>query len=108
MIQPLVFNKESHKPIKKAKIGYFRVQDDFSGNFNNFSTENKEILFSENTVKSCPELPIYTRVDIFTDNEGNIALSELELIEPELWFRYYPEAANVLSRAINERLTHEN
>lgn len=100
MIQPLVFNKESHKPIKKAKIGYFRVQDDFSGNFNNFSTEN--------TVKSCPELPIYTRVDIFTDNEGNIALSELELIEPELWFRYYPEAANVLSRAINERLTHEN
>ena len=34
------------------------------------------------------------------DNEDQLAVSELELIEPELWFRFYPEAAELLAKAI--------
>ena len=40
-----------------------------------------------------PELPIYARVDIFRDNDGNLALAELEIFEPELWFRLHPESS---------------
>ena len=46
--------------------------------------------------------PIYARVDIFKDNNGKWALAELEIFEPELWFRLKPEAANVLARTIKE------
>jgi hypothetical protein len=107
-ISMMVFNgKFTHAILKKAKWGDFRVQDDFGGSVHGYSPTKQEIIFSENVVKACPKLPIYARVDIFTDNQGNIALSELELIEPELWFRYYPEAANVLARAIKEKLEHE-
>ncbi|MBO6631975.1 MAG: hypothetical protein JJ936_10545, partial [Psychroserpens sp.] len=62
------------------------------------------IQFAEAAVKACPELPIYARVDIFEDNEGSIALSELELIEPELWFRNHKQAALVLADGIKARL----
>jgi len=48
---------------------------------------------------------MYARVDIFSDNNDKITLSELELIEPELWFRHYPDAAKMLAKAIHEQLT---
>ena len=86
------------------KQGDFRIQNDFRGNVKNYASMVKEIKFAENTVKACIELPIYARVDIFTDNENLIALSELELIEPELWFRYFPQAAKILAGAIKDKL----
>lgn len=61
---------------------------------------SKEILFAEKAVRSCIEVPIYAKVDITTDNKGELAIVELELIEPELWFRNYPEAATKLAKGI--------
>ncbi len=92
----------THAVLKIAKKGDFRVQDDFGGTVHKYIPPEKEIEFAENAVKHCPELPIYARVDIFTDNKGEIALSELELIEPELWFRNHPEAAILLASAIKQ------
>ncbi|MCB0383640.1 MAG: hypothetical protein KDD05_10210, partial [Psychroserpens sp.] len=69
-----------------------------------YTPSENEIIFAEAAVNACNELPIYARVDIFEDNEGRIALSELELIEPELWFRSHPEAAKLLARAIKEKM----
>lgn len=94
----------THAVLKKAKPGDFRVQDDFGGTVHEYKPTNTEISFAENAVKACPELPIYARVDIFTDNDGQIALSELELIEPELWFRHFPEAAHVLAKNLNAQI----
>ena len=91
--------------LKKAKEGDFRVQDDFGGTVHDYDPTENEIRFAEAAVKACPELPIYARVDIFEDNDGNIALSELELIEPELWFRNYKPAALALAKGVKERLT---
>jgi len=100
-ISMMVFNGQfTHAVLKIAKAGDFRVQDDFGGSVHDYTPNAKEITFAENCVKACKELPMYARVDIFIDNEGQIALSELELIEPELWFRNYPEAANFFAKAI--------
>ena len=104
----MVFNGQfTHAILKKAKAGEFRVQDDFGGSIQNYSPTTEEIEFAEASVKACIELPIYARVDIFEDNEGHITLSELELIEPELWFRHHPEATKLLAKAIKEKLTHD-
>ena len=69
-----------------------------------YSPTDEEIIFAENTAKACIELPIYSRVDIFTDNDKKIALSELELIEPELWFRFFPQATKTLASDIKNTL----
>ena len=92
----------THAVLKIAKKGDFRVQDDFGGSVHEYNPTKTEIAFAENAVKACHELPIYARVDIFTDNKGDIALADLELIEPELWFRNYPEAADLLASAIKK------
>lgn len=105
-VSMMVFNGIfAHAILKRAKEGDFRVQDDFGGTVHEYNPTEDEILFAEAAVKACPELPIYARVDIFEDNDGNIALSELELIEPELWFRNNKPAAMALAKGIKERLT---
>ncbi|MEN8856772.1 MAG: hypothetical protein ABF260_01745 [Flavobacteriaceae bacterium] len=101
----VVDGKFTHAVLKIAKPGDFRVQDDFGGSVFNYTPTQEEITYAENAVKSCPEMPIYARVDVFLDNENKLALAELELIEPELWFRNHPKAAHKLAKAIKERIT---
>lgn len=89
----MLFNGNySHAVLKKAKEGDFRVQDDFGGTVHNYTATEEEIAFAMNCVAQCPELPVYARVDLFRDNQKNLALGELEMIEPELWFRRDPLA----------------
>lgn len=107
-ISLMVMNgKFTHAVLKIAKSGDFRVQDDFGGSVHNYIPTKEEIAFAENAVKACVETPIYARVDVFTDNNGKLAIAELELIEPELWFRNYPAAADELAKGIKQ-LTNKN
>ena len=102
-ISLMVMNgKFTHAVLKIAKKGDFRVQDDFGGTVHDYSPSQFEIDFAENAVKACKELPIYARVDVFTDNNNKLAIAELELIEPELWFRNHPEAADQLAKGIQQ------
>ena len=94
----------THAILKIAKEGDFRVQDDFGGSVHPYEANANEIKFAENAVGACPELPLYARVDVIEDNSGKLAVSELELVEPELWFRYHPEAATELASGIKFHL----
>lgn len=94
--------KFTHAVLKKAKSGDFRVQDDFGGSVHEYTPTQQEITFAEKAVKACFESPIYARVDAFIDNNKQLALAELELVEPELWFRNYPKAADELAIGIKE------
>ena len=94
--------KYTHGILKIAKEGDFRVQDDYGGSVHDYAASPEEIAYAENAVKSCPEMPIYARVDVFLDNNNKLALAELELIEPELWFRNHPEAADELAKGIQQ------
>jgi len=90
----------SHAVLKRAKKGDFRVQDDFGGTVDHYEPSPDERTFAEQVVALCEPLPLYARVDAVWDNSGRMALSELELIEPELWFRFYPPAAGSLASAV--------
>lgn len=90
----------SHAVLKVAKKGDFRVQDDFGGAIYSYTPSAEEIAFAEEAVAACEPAPLYARVDLVTDNEGRLAVVELELIEPELWFRQHPPAAMALAEAI--------
>ena len=94
----------THAILKQAKAGDFRVQDDYGGSVTAYSPSEEAIAFGKKAMLACPELPLYGRADIFKDNVGKWALAELEIFEPELWFRFYPEAAQVMAKQIKDRL----
>ncbi|MEM9325155.1 MAG: hypothetical protein AAGA85_05855 [Bacteroidota bacterium] len=90
----------THSVKKMAKSGDFRVQSDFGGTVAPYEPSPEEVAFAEHVVSQCPDSPHYARVDIIYDNEGKLSLVELELIEPELWFRRNPPAAQQLAEGI--------
>lgn len=94
----------SHAVLKMAKPGDFRVQDDFGGTLHSYIPSLEEVHFAEDAVRQVNPLPTYARVDIIWDNENQLCLSELELIEPELWFRRHPPAADLLAEAVVKRM----
>ena len=97
----LIGGKHTHAVKKIAKKGDFRVQDDHGGRVEKHTPTKEEILFAENCLIASPFEPKYARVDIVYDNNNKPSLSELELIEPELWFRNYPLAAEKLAEEIS-------
>tara|TARA_B110000003_G_C16619276_1_gene522498 strand:+ start:1090 stop:2001 length:912 start_codon:yes stop_codon:yes gene_type:complete len=98
----LIGGKYTHAVKKIAKKGDFRVQDDHGGWVEKYTPTKEEIVFAENCLTASPYKPMYARVDIVYDNNDKPSLSELELIEPELWFRFFPEAAEKLAEEINK------
>lgn len=92
--------KFSHAVLKKAKQGDFRVQDDFGGTVHDYQASVEEIKFAEEVVAMCSPIPVYGRVDVILDNKKQFAVSELELIEPELWFRNKPASADMYAEAV--------
>tara|TARA_B100001093_G_scaffold519395_1_gene608230 strand:- start:1879 stop:2790 length:912 start_codon:yes stop_codon:yes gene_type:complete len=102
----MIDGKFTHAVLKKAKPGDFRVQDDFGGTVVDYAPNKEEIAFAEKAIAVCPKETIYGRVDIFYDNDNRLSLGELELIEPELWFRKNPTAADKLADAIFMQIQH--
>lgn len=100
----LVGETYTHAVLKVAKPGDFRVQDDFGGTVEDYQPTQAEIDLAIAAVRACEALPTYARVDIVNDNNGNPAISELELVEPEMWFRKNHQAADLLATKIKEML----
>jgi glutathione synthase/RimK-type ligase-like ATP-grasp enzyme len=96
--------KFSHAVLKKAKAGDFRVQDDFGGSVHEYTPTIKEIKFAEEVASKVSPLPAYARVDLIWDNNDELCVSELELIEPELWFRKHLQAAELFAEAVLKEL----
>ena len=103
----------THAVKKRAKPGDFRVQDDHGGTVVPHDMTQEERAFAERAMEAAEQImgqrnmgePLYARVDMVRDLSGGWAVSELEMVEPELWFRMCPDAAGVLARAIAEHLT---
>ena len=92
----------SHAVLKKAKKGDFRVQDDFGGTVQKITPSKNMIALAQKTVQKLHPIPLYARVDIILNNENEAVVMELELIEPELWFRFKEESAEKLGILVKE------
>jgi glutathione synthase/RimK-type ligase-like ATP-grasp enzyme len=96
----LVGGKFTHAVNKKAKEGDFRVQNDFGGTVEDYEPNQEEIDLAIKAVEACETTPVYARVDLVADANNLPAIMELEIIEPEMWFRKNPEAAKLLAAEI--------
>jgi len=105
----MVFDGQFTHAIRKlAKTGDFRVQDDHGGTVHERTPEPDQIVLAEQAMQAALNItgsrPVYGRADMVQMSDGSWAIMELELLEPELWLRYSPPAAEVFARGISRLL----
>lgn len=61
--------------------------------------------FTQAVLDACPLPSVYARVDVMLNDHGGIVLSELELIEPSLYFGHGPGSAERMVGAIEHAAT---
>jgi hypothetical protein len=93
----------SHAVLKRAKHGEFRVQQDFGGRVEPMIPSAALLEFGERVMAQVPPACLYARVDAVESSRGPL-LMELELIEPELYFLFVPEAAHRMAQLLVDRL----
>jgi glutathione synthase/RimK-type ligase-like ATP-grasp enzyme len=103
----VIGGKETHAVRKVAKPGDFRVQDDHGGTVHDHHPSPEQVALAEKAIAACSPAPAYGRVDMVRNNDGEWVVMELELIEPELWLRHHPPAAEQMADAIEKRLHPE-
>lgn len=90
----------THSIRKSVTGGDFRVQDDYGGRVHPYEATRDEIDLALRAFAACTPAPVYGRADMVRGNDGRLAIMELELIEPELWLRYHPPAAEAMAEGI--------
>lgn len=102
----LVFidGRYSHAVDKFARSGEFRVQDDHGGTVHLANPTLDEIQQARNWLSRLPWPTLYARVDTVRNTLGIPQIMELELVEPELFFRFNNTAAENFSFAVKKWL----
>lgn len=97
--------------VRKIPVaGDYRVQDDFGARDEPYEPTARERALAEATMAKvqqkggpCPGADgsplLYGRADFLWQEDGTCVLTELELVEPSLFFRHAPAAARTLARA---------
>jgi glutathione synthase/RimK-type ligase-like ATP-grasp enzyme len=93
----------SHAAIKRARPGEFRVQTEHGGSVEAVTAEPRVVEQASAVLQSIDERPLYARVDGIARGDAFL-LMELELIEPNVFMAYAPNAADRFATAIRDRL----
>ena len=82
----------SHAISKRPQPGDFRVQPEFDGIIAAHAPAADELAAAERVLEAVEEELLYARVDLVRGLAGAPELIELELIEPDLYLGYEPQA----------------
>lgn len=95
------FNSEfSHAINKLPAKRDFRVQEEHGGTLLSVKPSAEMLALSEQTLAALPNRALYARVDILQTSRG-LAIIEVELIEPSLYFNMDEGSAKRFAEAIN-------
>jgi glutathione synthase/RimK-type ligase-like ATP-grasp enzyme len=99
-ISLLYFDRQfSHAVVKTPAPGDFRVQEIHGGRVGAYQPTPGEMEVAEAALRQAPLPALYARVDLVPTERGP-ALMELELIEPQLFLPYHPDATARLVEAV--------
>lgn len=100
----VIDGQPTHAVRKVPRGGEFRVQDDFGGTVHPDTAPRAALELAEKAMTVGKQDVVYGRVDMVKGNDGTFKVMELELTEPELWFRFSHEAADRLAQGLSRRL----
>ncbi len=96
----------SHAVRKRPVPGDYRVQDDFGAHDEPTTLTAGDIADARRALDATGfDDLLYARADFLRDDDGALCLTELELIEPLLFFRHDTGAARRLAEALHARLS---
>ena len=92
----------SHAILKTPAAGDFRVQEEHGGRIRAVSPGDDLLALTDAALAAVPWTRplLYARVDAVRLADGSLAVIELELIEPSLYFPYGPGAAERFAAAL--------
>jgi len=102
----------SHVVQKVPVPGDYRVQDDFGATDHPYPPTQQQLSLAQDVLAQAERLRpdagaeplLYARADFLFDDDGGLLLTELELIEPSLFFRHSETAPGMLADAVVRRL----
>ncbi|HYW52171.1 MAG TPA: hypothetical protein VE861_16260 [Gemmatimonadaceae bacterium] len=93
----------SHVVQKVPKPGDFRVQEEHGGEITAIAITRELRDMADGVLAAITPAPLQARVDLVRLDHGTLAVMEVELIEPSLYFRMHPQAPANFADAL-ERL----
>lgn len=94
----------SHAVRKVPVPGDYRVQDDFGAHDEPYEASAALLALARRFVEAVDHDLLYARTDFLFDDAGAPHLTELELVEPSLFLRHAPGAADALAEALLRRV----
>lgn len=92
----------SHALEKRPKPGDYRVQSAFGGENHAITPREEDVARAASVLRAVDPMPLYARVDMVRMG-SELALMELEVIEPFLYPREGPRLAEMMHAAIARR-----
>ena len=97
----ILFDGElSHALLKRPREGDFRVQPHLGGTTEKTKAPAGAEELAMAALAAAPAQATYARVDIIRDNGGELAIMELELVEPALWLDVAPHGEEAFARSV--------
>jgi len=90
----------SHAVVKRPKAGDYRVQPHLGGTEVPCAPPPGAIDLAKAALAAAPAEAVYARVDMVRDRSGQLAIIELELIEPSLWLEHAPDGGAAFTSAV--------
>jgi glutathione synthase/RimK-type ligase-like ATP-grasp enzyme len=90
----------SHAVRKVPKSGDFRVQEEHGGSITSVSLDAEIRAVADAVIRAVTPAPFQARVDLVKLADGSLALIELEMIEPSLYFRMDAHAPGRFADAV--------
>lgn len=94
----------SHSILKTPKADDFRVQEEHGGVIRAIEPDAELVQAAGRVMSALDEVPLYARVDLVRLSDGELALIELELIEPSLYLSYDADAPERFAAAMDQFL----
>lgn len=92
----------SHSILKVPKAGDFRVQEEHGGNIVSHQPCEPLLATGSDVIAAIGATLLYARVDLVYLPSGQIAVIEVELIEPSLYFPYDEASAQRFANAVDQ------
>jgi glutathione synthase/RimK-type ligase-like ATP-grasp enzyme len=90
----------THAVQKRAAAGDWRVQAEFGGSVELVAVGEELAAAARRVLAAVQPTPLYARVDLVAATSGELQVIELELVEPELFFRLAPHAATRMAELL--------
>lgn len=94
----------THAVRKRAAAGEFRVHDDYGGTVEVETPGEAHLATARAALAAVGEPVHYARVDLVEGPSGGPMIMEFELVEPELFFRWSPKAAERFAATVARHL----